>query len=203
MPIIVWGNSGNEAFSLPMQQLTPTNPAIGQLLGWDTVNQVLNYSGIAYNWTTFVTSVPAGIQFPVIKVPSTGVNVLDDYEEGVWVPSIGGTATYTTQVGTYTKIGRLVTFTIDLAINVLGTGSTSLISGLPFPAAASPANQAVPVAFWSSLAVTPVQLIALIAASASALTLTGATAAAATLTTQAALGNGARVVLSGSYITTT
>jgi len=186
-----------------MQQLTPTDPTVGQLLGWDNVNQALNYTGIAFNWVGLVTQLPGGLRFPAIKVPSAGVNVLDDYEEGVWVPSIGGTATYTTQVGTYTKIGRLVTFTIDLAINVLGTGSTSLISGLPFPAAASPANQADPVAFWSGLAVTPVQLVALIAASASALTLTGATAAAATLTTQAALGNGARVVLSGSYITTT
>jgi len=57
---------------------------------------------------------------------------LDDYEEGTWTPTIGGTATYTTQEARYTKIGRLVSVSAILIINVKGTGSANTISGFPF-----------------------------------------------------------------------
>jgi hypothetical protein len=59
-------------------------------------------------------------------------HTLKMYEEGTWIPSLGGTTTYTTQVGSYTKVGRLVTFSGLLTINTIGTGSTTTISGLPF-----------------------------------------------------------------------
>lgn len=77
------------------------------------------------------------IKFPATQVPSADANTLDDYEEGTWTPSVGGTATYLIQTGVYTKIGRLVSFQTRLQINVLGTGLTSTISGLPFTAAES------------------------------------------------------------------
>jgi hypothetical protein len=78
----------------------------------------------------------AGITFPATQSASTDANTLDDYEEGTWTPvfgSVSGSATYTAQTGTYTKIGRQVTVTFYLAINV----SSSLVSdgnvnGLPF-----------------------------------------------------------------------
>ncbi len=69
-------------------------------------------------------------------------NLLDDYEEGTWTPvaqkETGGTitATYSTQSGTYTKIGRLVYFTCDMNISSVtsqGTGAPR-ITGLPFSA---------------------------------------------------------------------
>jgi hypothetical protein len=59
--------------------------------------------------------------------------LLADYEEGTWTPSIGGTATYSLQSGTYTKVGRLVSVSAALQINVFGTGNVNTISGLPFP----------------------------------------------------------------------
>src|SRR5678815_603330 len=37
--------------------------------------------------------------FPSTQTPSSDPNTLDDYEEGTWTPSVGGTATYTTQSG--------------------------------------------------------------------------------------------------------
>ena len=74
----------------------------------------------------------AGITFPATQSASSDANTLDDYEEGTWTPSVGGTATYTQQVGEYTKIGNLVYLRATLQINVLGTGSTTNISGLPF-----------------------------------------------------------------------
>jgi len=94
-----------------------------------------------------------GITFPATAVPSADANTLDDYEEGTWTPSVGGTATYTSQKGTYTKIGRQVTAIFDMTINVIGTGSTSQIGGLPFTSAGagSPQGIVAPVSYWDAL----------------------------------------------------
>jgi hypothetical protein len=81
----------------------------------------------------------AGITFPASQSASSDANTLDDYEEGTWTPSFGstsGSATYTDQLGTYTKVGRLVTVVFFVRINV----SSSLVSdgnlnGFPFTAA--------------------------------------------------------------------
>lgn len=54
------------------------------------------------------------------------------YSEGPWTLSLGGTATYTVQAGTFTKTGRLAFVQGALAVNLIGTGSTTVISGLPF-----------------------------------------------------------------------
>ena len=68
--------------------------------------------------------------------------LLDDYEEGTWVPaytSSGGslpTISYQTQQGSYTKIGRLVVATFSLGtdgLSSIGSASGDLrLSGLPF-----------------------------------------------------------------------
>jgi hypothetical protein len=71
--------------------------------------------------------------FPAVQVPSAGANVLDDYEEGTWTPTLGGSATYSAQSGIYTKIGRLVHVVGTLTVSAIGTGSVNSISGLPFP----------------------------------------------------------------------
>lgn len=72
-----------------------------------------------------------GLAFPATAVAVANANTLDDYEEGTWTPSLGGNTTYGSQVGTYTKIGRLVSIYCNLAVTTLGTG-TQVISGLPF-----------------------------------------------------------------------
>jgi hypothetical protein len=82
-----------------------------------------------------------GITFPATQSASSDANTLDDYEEGTWTPIFGsqsGSATYSAQTGTYTKIGRVVTVTFYVRINV----SSSLVSdgninGLPFAGANS------------------------------------------------------------------
>lgn len=82
------------------------------------------------------------IKFPATAVPSADPNTLDDYEEGTWTPTIvglstAGAGTYSTQTGTYTKIGRKVTCLayIDISAHT-GTGAIGL-GGLPFTSAAS------------------------------------------------------------------
>ena len=76
-----------------------------------------------------------GIKFPASQSASSDANTLDDYEEGTWTPSVGGTAAYSVQNGTYTKIGRVVTLHCYFGITTLGTGSTTTISGAPFTCA--------------------------------------------------------------------
>jgi len=98
-----------------------------------------------------------GITFPATQVASANANTLDDYEEGTWTPSLGGTATYNSQVGTYTKIGRQVTVNFVLDVSAIGTGSASIISGLPFivfssnRGAGSVGYVVSPVTAWTSI----------------------------------------------------
>lgn len=122
------------------------------------------------------------------------------YKTGTWTPAVGGTATYTTQVGTYTKVGRLVTVHCELQINVIGTGSATTISGLPFAAASG--NRATGPIHWATGAVSPVQLFARLLGSGTSVEIYGTTAAAAAATTQAVMGNGTLIQFSLTYLTT-
>jgi hypothetical protein len=86
------------------------------------------------------TSNAGQIKFPASQNASSNANTLDDYEEGTWTPAFQniGTGTYTTQVGTYIKIGRLVHASFHLDINAAGTASGDIIvTGLPFAATAT------------------------------------------------------------------
>jgi hypothetical protein len=92
-------------------------------------------TGLAVTGLTDISAATSGqIKFPATQNASANVNTLDDYEEGTWTPSVGGNATYYTQTGNYTKIGNTVWVYGIMRINVIGTGSTSIISGLPFSA---------------------------------------------------------------------
>tara|TARA_R110000744_G_scaffold250950_1_gene366980 strand:- start:44 stop:754 length:711 start_codon:yes stop_codon:yes gene_type:complete len=84
-----------------------------------------------------VISATQGIALGV-GTANTASNVLDDYEEGTFTPQVkisGDTAgiQYDTQIGLYTKIGRVVTININIALTNKGsnTGNVSII-GLPF-----------------------------------------------------------------------
>jgi hypothetical protein len=83
----------------------------------------------------------AGITFPATQSASSDANTLDDYEEGTWTPAIrgsssGGTGTYTTQQGTYTKIGNSVRFQAYI-VWTAHTGSGQLeVTGYPFTSTA-------------------------------------------------------------------
>lgn len=87
-----------------------------------------------------VSVVSGWLKFPATAVPSTDANTLDEYQEGTWTPTLafGGASTgitYSTQQGTYVKIGRVVTFQFRLIISSKGsaTGNVAIL-GLPFAA---------------------------------------------------------------------
>lgn len=53
MAVNVWGNAGNEAFALPMDQLIPTNPLTqGYMLAWNTITGAIGYAPLNVNFTT-------------------------------------------------------------------------------------------------------------------------------------------------------
>jgi hypothetical protein len=79
---------------------------------------------------------------------SAAANLLDDYEEGTFTPTLTGASTpgtgqaYTTQQGNYTKIGNVVNFNINLDLSSVGTAAGTLqIEGLPFTAADTAGSQ--------------------------------------------------------------
>ena len=79
------------------------------------------------------------------SAPGMTSELLDDYEEGTWTPTLtsaGGnftTLNYGDQQGTYTKVGRIVTVRGNLftsgAITVGSASGQLYIAGLPYAAA--------------------------------------------------------------------
>ena len=96
-----------------------------------------------------------------IFVGGTGPgNKLDDYEEGTWTPSFVGSSSesgqsYSTQLGTYVKIGRMVHAKFRVILSAEGTfsGTYILITGLPFNSASSPQAVHVNNCYFVSLGV--------------------------------------------------
>ena len=148
-----WGLGGGNNLSLEVAtNINPANAAVAISptgTGTVTINPATasTMNNVAIGGTTALagsfTTVTAttgnfvvgtsgqGVDFAA--TPGTGTSeLLADYEEGTWTPSVGGNATYTAQSGYYTKVGNLVKLRFLMTINVLGTGSTTTISGMPF-----------------------------------------------------------------------
>jgi hypothetical protein len=121
----------------------------------------INTATISSAAVTAFSNVPlltgGGLKFPATQVASADPNTLDDYEEGTFTPTLGGTATYSLQSGFYTKVGRLVCIQFAIEITSLGTGSTTQISGLPFNASST--NSAGSCHYFGSLATNVVYLV--------------------------------------------
>jgi len=126
----------------------------------DGTNGVTTNSGTLISATTIgvgnatPSTSGAGITFPATQSASTDANTLDDYEEGTFTPTLefsGGTTgiTYASgrRAGRYTKIGRMVYFTIFVELTNKGSSSGNAeITGLPFTAAST--DTYVPMSFW-------------------------------------------------------
>lgn len=129
---LVTGNPGvsNSGFAL----FDSTNSATRLYVGSSTGDLTLNTGNL-------VVSSGKGIDFSATSGTGTS-ELLADYEEGTWTATIigsttAGTASYTSQTGSYTKVGNIVSITLYIDWNT-GTGTGALrISGLPFTSAAS------------------------------------------------------------------
>jgi hypothetical protein len=80
-----------------------------------------------------------GIDFSATSHPAGMTSeLLNDYEEGTWTPTItlnAGTLSGSVTSGTYTKIGRQVTVLFYLEVGVSAAASINGLSGLPFTVA--------------------------------------------------------------------
>jgi len=132
--------------------LTITVPAVSATMATLTTPSFATTIGVG--GATPATS-GAGITFPATKSPSSDANTLDDYEEGTWLPNVGGNTTYADRFGRYTKIGNIVSCQFFMQISSLGTGSTTTLSGFPFTSQniAAGTVQSGCVGYWGSLAV--------------------------------------------------
>jgi hypothetical protein len=140
------------------------------------------------------------IVFPATQNASADANTLDDYEEGTWTPSLGGTATYTSQLGQYVKIGRQVTVFFDLTINVIGTGSASTINSLPFVCSATATGQGGIPTYWANLSTSAVYISIRVDNGGNQVVIAGSTAAATTLNAVFnCLGSSSRMVGTMTY----
>lgn len=71
-----------------------------------------------------------------IDFSANGGDVLTQYDEGSWVPTItasSGTITSYTSSARYTRVGRLVTAVITFKITDVGTASGAVIASLSLP----------------------------------------------------------------------
>lgn len=95
--------------------------------------QIINSTTTGKSFDTTFEAL-AGIKFPAPANPSSDPNTLDDYAEGTWTPTpTAGTGTFTTvsASGSYTKIGREVSFALDITITTNGTAATEVVCALP------------------------------------------------------------------------
>lgn len=155
-------------------------------------------------FTTTLTPSLNAVVFPAVQVSSAGANTLDDYEEGDWTPAIGGSGgqsgqVYATQVGKYTKIGKLVVCQFRVQLSTLGTITTNVqIQGLPF-ASENTVNQSASlhIGYWLNLTTALVQLSGELAPNSTAITLRAAGGAATSLSALAQADLAATTYLDG------
>jgi hypothetical protein len=126
-------------------QFSPAGTA-GTAITWTT--SLYLSKGTALTLEGGTSTAGTGIAFPATQLASADANTLDDYEEGTFTPALtfgSGSVTYTTQTGTYTKVGRLVTCQLNIVVNTIAAPSGTLqISALPFTSTAT-GKGAVPI----------------------------------------------------------
>ena len=120
-------------------------------------------AGLTYNKTTddltilgnlVIGTSGKGIDFSA--TPGTGTSELfADYEEGTWTPTdaSGAGLTFSTATGTYTKIGRMVQFTINIVYPTTADTNPAKIGSFPFSFANANSARANSVASYSTYSV--------------------------------------------------
>ena len=157
-------------------------------------------SNVLSNSPTLVTPALGAATATSIQFGSGAV--LNDYEVGTWTPSVGGTATYYVQEGYYVKIGRTVYIQGKLVINTLGTGSTTIMSGLPFTSLTSvyASGGVIPITYWNSLAVAVSYISGEVGSGSTTMGFNYSVIATITANPSGAIfGNNARIDFSGCY----
>lgn len=139
---------------------------------------------------------------PVMTTPTLGVaaatsinfgqTALSNYTESTWTPSLGGTATYAGRDGRYTRIGRWSDVEGYVSVTLIGTGSTTNITGSPVTSGAAASSNGS-VSNFSGLATNVVFISARMAGGGSTINISSMAGAANVVSGAAIFGNSARV----------
>jgi len=116
---------------------------------------------------------------------------------GGWTPIIGGTATYNNNTGQFLKIGKWYFINANINILAVGTGSTTVISGLP---ATSTGTAMVVQARVQQSVTNIVSLLGRVDVSNTTITLLSRTAASASDAANAIFQNSCTVDINGVYV---
>lgn len=118
---------------------------------YDQIDAALAAVGTAGGWPG---GVAGNLPFPAIQVPSADPNVLDDYEEGTWLPALTGVSggsgqTYSSQVGSYVKVGKLVHAVGTFRLATKGTfNGVVVMVGWPFAGGAAPTGGVLGITYY-------------------------------------------------------
>lgn len=178
----------------------------------DIQDEVVAVETVLNNSLNVSANAITSIKFPAIQVASSNDHTLDDYVEFTWTPTIGsaggGTPTYTTQVGHYTKIGRkvFVNGAVQLATKGTLAAGNVVIGGLPFTSFSTTNGYSTAViGKFQNMTTSVVHLGGYIEPNTTSIQLTHMTAAA-TATTDTQVSDVSATVLlvfSATYITAT
>jgi len=144
-----------------------------------------------------------GIDFAAKTTDGTSATaeILDDYEYGTFVPT-SASSTYTTQVGRYVKVGRMVHFSAQLEVNDHGGSASARVSGLPFTSANVTSHvTSISVSYFSGLATNVLWIGGYVETNAATIQFPNLTSAGTVVTSAAATiwDDAARVNFSGVY----
>lgn len=158
--------------------------------------------------TALLTGPHPPLVFPSTQDASADPNTLDDYEEGTFTPTIGGSTSesgqaYSVQVGRYVKVGKWVHVQGRVTLSTLGTITGNVrIKGLPFTAAnVTNAHASASIGAFANLTTSVVSLTGVVVPNTTDLELRMLTAAAASMSTmaQANLSATTDLIFTASY----
>ena len=192
-------STNQTAGTLPDARLSSTVANVGST---ETITAVWTYSA--------KPNINAGLQFPATQAASADANTLDDYEEGSWTPTIGGSTSesgqaYTTQVGRYRKIGKEISLDGNIVLSNKGTITGNVvIKGIPAGLVSANISNyfaAGVVGYWANLGVNQVNLPLMIRSNSQVLEIHAVPAAAATTAAavSADLANTTQLIFSIRY----
>ncbi len=131
------GADNTDYWSIDEYRLYPMNDAVDDIgLSSHRVRYIYLSGGVNFSDASGGIAYSAG----------NAANTLDDYEEGTWSPTLGGSGgstgqSYNIRNGRYTKIGNFLHCTFDVQLSTLGTLSGTYVTLSNFPFSPYGSNQ--------------------------------------------------------------
>lgn len=165
-------------------------------------------TGVALPLLLDISGASAGqVKFPATQNASANANTFDDYKEAAFTPivnfggaSVGVTYAASGQIGTVTKIGNRVFFSVHIVLTSKGSSTGTLtIDGLPTAAIATGGHDSAGSPYLNFVSATVVSAFWYIAAGGAGFNLWYMNAGSIAAITDALCTNGSAFTFSGSY----